>query len=277
MISPIILSVFVGLELTIAYDSGGQWTGDYTTDFRDLLPDGRWAMREAAVNDQNDNTDDNTPVDGPRYSLISGSMQSSFRVGGADKKSDGISHALTTTTSHAVSLIDPSLIHGAAHYALTHRSWRGLDLNVAREDEHGDTITGPAKIEVGLDGIARGYAGEKGLAASTIATMQAAADARNNPSSSTSVTSTATATATRSKEADDNKRVGRALRSGQIEIESNDTTPSSTPSLGTPSKVASKKGASTVTASSSVNDGVKGEEVDDTSFRPDGGDFLDFL
>lgn len=130
-------------EMEIACLRTRDWTGDYITDFRDLLPGS-----SASVDlDVEENMDDSSDI--PDVSLITGHLRPTYNSSDMER---GVSSSVvernqetTLSTQHHTS---------AAEY-LASRSWKGL------EQKQGETpIT---KAVQGREGTAAVYSHEKGL------------------------------------------------------------------------------------------------------------------
>eukprot|EP00455_Lapot_gusevi_P037575 TRINITY_DN4212_c0_g3_i2.p1 TRINITY_DN4212_c0_g3~~TRINITY_DN4212_c0_g3_i2.p1 ORF type:complete len:156 (+),score=15.48 TRINITY_DN4212_c0_g3_i2:232-699(+) len=147
--------VVTPFELELALTPGREWTGDYTTDFRQILP----SVPQARFASRADNT---VPVDEEesevRFSVVTGKLKKVYRKPAASSQSQSSSEEssdrdLIAQGSTALTLAGSS-DNAIATYAdrLALRSWRGLD------PEYG--MTPIATIEPGLTGIAKSYQSE---------------------------------------------------------------------------------------------------------------------
>ncbi|CAO2815803.1 unnamed protein product [Amaranthus hypochondriacus] len=136
--------IITPFEAMLAFNRGSQWTGEYTTEFRDLMN-----MPSFEVEDDTDE---------PRFSFIKGGYVEEFdHEENADGCEDSLALAVATEkalrlrdeNADALAKITPK--SGAEFLAM--RSYQGLDI-------HHDGST-PKPILIGRTGRAAGYADEK--------------------------------------------------------------------------------------------------------------------
>ncbi|KAF9165623.1 Diphthamide biosynthesis protein 2 [Actinomortierella ambigua] len=154
-------------ELELALSKSREWTGDYITDFQQLLPDEGMVgvdkvkisqhQLEAAsdVEDDEGNSDDED--DRPHFSLVTGQFKQSRRYATNKEDTKELSELLETTKDLTLRNKDTSvarLMSSAAGEFLAKREFTGLEVNL------GET---PVELAVeGRAGIARGYNSESG-------------------------------------------------------------------------------------------------------------------
>ncbi|CAG8461635.1 1987_t:CDS:10 [Acaulospora colombiana] len=131
-------------ELEMSLDPSKEWTGEYTTDFRQLLLSGHNAQensRTKAVEDMGFNDQD----DVPHFSLVTGKL----------KKEDVVStlEGITDLTLRDKNTSVSTVLSSAAGEFLNSRTFRGLEQNI------GETEVQIA--EEGRKGTAMGYSDEK--------------------------------------------------------------------------------------------------------------------
>ncbi|XP_067118340.1 2-(3-amino-3-carboxypropyl)histidine synthase subunit 2 isoform X2 [Centruroides vittatus] len=129
--------ILTPFELEIAYNQARQWTGNYITEFSELL--------SGAANyvPNEDNCDVQHEI-----SLVSGKLRS---VGVIDSQADDTSDTTTITVRNEKLTL--STIHSqAAGEYLMNRTWKGLEQNLGE--------TPVVKATEGKTGIASGYEGE---------------------------------------------------------------------------------------------------------------------
>ncbi|CAG8504935.1 14499_t:CDS:10 [Ambispora leptoticha] len=157
-------------ELEIALDSSKLWTGEYITDFQQLLPGiaknrynkSKENSKSVELNKEKDKNDDvDADDDVPHYSLVTGQLKKSRKYA-IDQKNDGDGVIDSTSTDTDVILRDKNtqlastaaiMKNSAAAEFLNLRSFRGLEKQI------GATVVSEA--EEGRSGIARGYSDEK--------------------------------------------------------------------------------------------------------------------
>ncbi|PFX33545.1 2-(3-amino-3-carboxypropyl)histidine synthase subunit 2-like [Stylophora pistillata] len=130
-------------EMELACLRTREWTGDYITDFRELLP-GASASVELEVEE---NMDESSEI--PDVSLVTGHLGPTYRSSDVDR---GNSSRSLVERNQETSLSTQH--HTSAAEYLASRSWRGL------EQKLGETPV--AQAVEGRTGIAAGYSHEKG-------------------------------------------------------------------------------------------------------------------
>ncbi|CAG8474560.1 7059_t:CDS:10 [Ambispora gerdemannii] len=150
-------------ELEIALDSSKPWTGEYVTDFQQLLlgitkdksEENSESIRLGKEEDQSNDDDV------PHYSLVTGQLKKGRKYA-IDQKNGGDEAIDSTTSDTDIILRDKNtqltstatvLKNSAAAEFLNLRSFRGLEKQI------GGTVVSEA--EEGRSGIARGYSDEK--------------------------------------------------------------------------------------------------------------------
>ncbi|KAG0238598.1 Diphthamide biosynthesis protein 2 [Actinomortierella wolfii] len=157
-------------ELELALSKSREWTGEYITDFQQLLPEedkiGVDKVKIShhqleAVSDTDANSDSNADSDDeddrPHFSLVTGQFKQSRRYATNKEDTKELSELLENTKDLTLRNKDTSvarLMSSAAGEFLAKREFRGLEVNL------GET---PVELAVeGRAGIARGYKSESG-------------------------------------------------------------------------------------------------------------------
>ncbi|KAI8890934.1 diphthamide biosynthesis protein 2, partial [Backusella circina FSU 941] len=142
-------------ELEIALMKDKEWTGDYITDFSNLLPQLR--TDDFTYDEEHDN--DASSDEEPHFSLITGQYKSQpfNRVGSSrppqDENGELITSTLTDLTLRSKETSISMLLNSTAGEYLKNRTYRGLEANIGQDEA--------AEVQEGLSGIARGYTAEK--------------------------------------------------------------------------------------------------------------------
>ncbi|KAJ2389002.1 Diphthamide biosynthesis protein 2 [Coemansia sp. RSA 2559] len=138
-------------ELHLAVARSKEWTGDYVTDFRDLLD-------ELEALPLSENGDEGADDDAPHFSLITGKLKQRRRH--ADPKQSVGSGDRDLVLANKNTEIAQYLGSAGAEYLLN-RSFRGLghDRDESSKDT-GENAEQPMLAVEGRSGIARGYANE---------------------------------------------------------------------------------------------------------------------
>ncbi|KAL9979820.1 hypothetical protein ACROYT_G017537 [Oculina patagonica] len=131
-------------EMELACLRTREWTGDYVTDFRDLLPGS-----SASVELENEECMENSS-DIPDVSLITGHLRPTYKSMDVET---GLSSSSLVERNQETALSTQH--HTSAAEYLASRSWRGL------EQKQGETPV--TKAVDGRKGIAAGYSHERGL------------------------------------------------------------------------------------------------------------------
>ncbi|XP_073232965.1 2-(3-amino-3-carboxypropyl)histidine synthase subunit 2-like [Porites lutea] len=131
-------------EMELACMRDREWTGDYITDFRDLLPGA-----SASVELDEEGTDQSS--DSADVSLITGKL----RVAYDSSKEDAAGHSSRSLVERNQGTTLSTQHHTSAAEYLSSRSWRGL------EQKQGETPV--TKAVEGRKGIAAGYTHEEEL------------------------------------------------------------------------------------------------------------------
>jgi len=129
-------------EMELACLRAREWTGDYITDFRELLPGG-----SASVELEEEGMDESSDI--PDVSLVTGQLRPTY----SSSKETGISSTSLVERNEETTLSTQH--HTSAAEYLASRSWRGL------EQKLGETPV--TKAVEGREGVAAGYTHEKGL------------------------------------------------------------------------------------------------------------------
>jgi len=134
------VSIATPLEAELALVRGREWTGDYSTDFRDIIPD---QGRLQSTSEHKTKPADDDEAAGVRFSLITRKVEPAI---GRSDQADAAGAGAVVKSSSALT------VKTSSDYMLT-RTFKGLDAT-ERPDE------APAQIEPGLFGIASKYAFE---------------------------------------------------------------------------------------------------------------------
>ncbi|KAH8554044.1 diphthamide biosynthesis protein 2 [Umbelopsis sp. PMI_123] len=144
-------------ELEMALSKQKEWTGDYITDFQQLLP----GLRDDEFTyDDEEEREENSSDEEPHFSLITGEYKreriyGSKNLDGTSLLTSGITDLSLRNNETALS----SLLESPSGAFLKSRTFRGLEQNTG---EHEASL-----VEEGRSGIARGYSTEKDLNSST--------------------------------------------------------------------------------------------------------------
>ncbi|ORY96132.1 diphthamide biosynthesis protein 2 [Syncephalastrum racemosum] len=141
-------------ELELALVRSKEWTGDYITDFSNLLPgirEDNFAYDEEASDASSDEE--------PHFSLVTGQYKSSpfHRVSGKNNRGSGelLESKLTDLSLRSQNTSITRLLGSTAGEHLKSRSFRGLEPNLGLDEA--------STVQEGRSGIARGYSDEKEL------------------------------------------------------------------------------------------------------------------
>ncbi|KAF9971481.1 Diphthamide biosynthesis protein 2 [Actinomortierella ambigua] len=160
-------------ELELALSKSREWTGEYITDFQQLLPDADMVgvdkvkishhQLEAASDvdeDVGSNDEDDDEDDRPHFSLVTGQFKQSRRYATNKQDTEELSELLQTTKDLTLRNKETSvarLMSSAAGEFLAKREFTGLEVNLGE--------TPVEKAVEGRAGIARGYNSESGYEA----------------------------------------------------------------------------------------------------------------
>ncbi|KAF7726250.1 Diphthamide biosynthesis protein 2 [Apophysomyces ossiformis] len=150
-------------ELEIALSRSKEWTGDYITDFSQLLPSLRndgFTYDEVRKRFQGQELEDISSDEEPHFSLVTGQYVSSpFSKAGSKRNAAGseeqITSNLTDLTLRSKETSITALLNSTAGEYLKNRSYRGLEAKIGEHEAE--------TVQEGRSGIARGYIGEKNL------------------------------------------------------------------------------------------------------------------
>ncbi|ORX92879.1 diphthamide biosynthesis protein [Basidiobolus meristosporus CBS 931.73] len=136
--------VVTPFELEIALSKTKEWTGDYVTEFQELIR-GEANEGEAAAEDASESDDE------PHFSLVTGQFKQSRKYG-KQADNDSITDAVKDLTLRDQNNQISTLLGSAAGEYLSTRSFRGLQQDLGESKVE--------KAEEGRAGIARGYSHE---------------------------------------------------------------------------------------------------------------------
>lgn len=129
--------ILTPFELEIAYNQARQWTGNYITEFSDLLP----GSLHYIPSDENPNIE-------CEVSLVSGKL---YSIGVIDSQNNDTSVTTAITVRNEKLTLSTLHSHAAGEY-LMNRTWRGLEQNLGELPV--------VEASEGKIGIASGYEGE---------------------------------------------------------------------------------------------------------------------
>ncbi|CAG8439097.1 1100_t:CDS:10 [Acaulospora morrowiae] len=143
-------------ELEMSLDPSKEWTGEYTTDFRQLLQGSFQSQRDAVEGIETDLVESD---DEPHFSLVTGKLKQGRKYAIKDITEGidnvNVSGGITDLTLRNKNTSISTVLGSAAGEFLNSRMFRGLEQNI------GETEVQLA--EEGRKGIARGYTDEEGI------------------------------------------------------------------------------------------------------------------